>query len=148
MFTFQSGFSPFLNFTSPLHFLSATLSLTPSFPPPIENPILQIYQHNIKTSMRNSPSDMQTARCTGTYAVQVSVCRSIKTDSVRLSRSIVVFIFWNAALRDHLFYCVCLYAESPFYCALRMRIHNTESCPIIAPTFTYYVRHNYHCTPT
>ena len=44
-FTFQSGFSPFLNFTSPLHFLSATLSLTPSFPPPIENSTLQIYQH-------------------------------------------------------------------------------------------------------
>ena len=52
------------------------------------------------TSMTNSPSDMQTARCTGTYALQVSVCRSIRTDSVRLTRSMVVLIFRNAALKD------------------------------------------------
>ena len=147
MFTFQSGFSPFLNFTSPLHFLSATLSLTPSFPPPIENSTLQIYQHIIKTQVWET----LLATCRQQDALALTRYRYLFVGALGLtvsgwvevwSSSSFAMLRWGTTCFNVLAYMRNRLAELPFYCALRMRTYTCwvmSLILLIALTFTQYV---------
>ena len=140
MFTFQSGFSPFLNFTSPLHFLSATLSLTPSFPPPIENSTLQIYQHIIKTQVWET----LLATCRQQDALALTRYRYLFVGALGLTVSgwVEVWSFSSFAMLRWGTTCfnVFAYMRNRLFIVLCACVHiHTESCPIIALKFTQYV---------
>ena len=138
MFTFQSGFSPFLNFTSPLHFLSATLSLTPSFPPPIENSTLQIYQH-IKTQVWET----LLATCRQQDALALTRYRYLFVGALGLTVSGWVEVWSSssfAMLRWGTTCFVFAYMQNRLFIVLCACVHiHAESCPIIALLFTQYV---------
>ena len=138
MFTFQSGFSPFLNFTSPLHFLSATLSLTPSFPPPIENSTLQIYQY-----IKRQVLETLLATCRQQDALALTRYRYLFVGALGLtvsgwvevwSSSSFAMLRWGTTCFNVFAYMRNRLAESPFYCALRMR---TYTCWVMSYNSTY-----------